>query len=534
MKRTIIITSIVVVLAIIAMIIISKLAGKKDLGTLFAEVKRGDFEVVVTTTGELQAEVSLDIRGPEGLAGRNMRFGSIKISDLVPEGTEVKAGDYVASLDRSSVDNTLKDELDRLESYETDLLKKQLDTTISLGNLRDDLVNLKFNMEEAEITLEQSQYEPPTTIRQAKIALEKAQRSYDQALSNYQLKIRQARADIRESELQVTKQRRKVADMQEIIQKFIITAPADGMVIYKREWGGAKRKVGSEISPWDPVVATLPDLTSMISKTYVNEIDVSKVKVGQPIRLTIDAFPEKSNTGTVVSVANIGEQLPNTDAKVFEVIIKMDGSDPDLRPSMTTGNQIITQTFHDVLYIPLETVFATADSIPFVYKKDGTRAVVVLGESNENDVIVEQGLKEGDKLYLSIPENAEKYRLTGEDLIAVIKERKKQKEAEEAARKINGNNRQGRGMMPGGFDPEQARQFMQNLTPEQREAMRQRAAGQGTGQGMTRGTGQGTGQGMTRGTSQGTGQGMTRGTGQGGPQGTQAATRTDTTAARQR
>ncbi|MCK7532909.1 MAG: hypothetical protein MZV63_18655 [Marinilabiliales bacterium] len=63
--------------------------------------------------------------------------------------------------------------------------------------------------------------------------------------------------------------------------------------------------------------------------------------------------------------------MPNTDAKVFEVITKVDGSDPILRPSMTTGNQIITQTFSDVIYIPLETVFATPDSVPFVYKKDG-------------------------------------------------------------------------------------------------------------------------------------------------------------------
>jgi len=471
MKRTIIITSIVVLLAVIAMIIISKLTGKEDMSTLFTEVRQGDFEVVVTTTGELQAEVSTDIKGPEGLASRNMRFGSIKISDLVPEGTEVKAGDYVATLDRSSVDNSLKDELDRLESYETDLLKKQLDTTISLGNLRDELLNLKFNMDEAEITLEQSKYEPPTTIRQARISLDKAQRSYEQAVSNYDLKVRQARADIRDTELQVAKQRRKVAEMQEIIQKFIISAPSDGMVIYKREWGGAKRKVGSEISPWDPVVATLPDLTSMISKTYVNEIDVSKVKTGQRVRLTVDAFPEKSYTGTVISVANIGEQLPNTDAKVFEVIMKIDGSDPILRPSMTTGNQIITKTFNDVTFIPLETVFATADSIPFVYKKDGSRQVVVLGESNENDVIVEQGLKEGERLYLTIPEDGEKFKLQGDDLIAIIKERKKQEAEEEAKRLQNGNQPQN--MMPENITPEKMREFMQNLTPEQREAMRQ-------------------------------------------------------------
>ena len=253
------------------------------------------------------------------------------------------------------------------------------------------------------------------------------------------------------------------------------------MVIYKREWNGAKRKVGSEISPWDPVVATLPDLTSMISKTYVNEIDVSKIKTGQKVRLTVDAFPEKTYTGNVISVANIGEQLPNTDAKVFEVIIKVDGSDPILRPSMTTGNQIITKTFGDVLYIPLETVFAAPDSVPFVYTKNGWRQVVVLGESNENDVIVEKGLSKGDKLYLSIPEEVDKFKLHGEELIAEIKERKKQ-QLEEQRRQQNSNPRAGG--MPGNMTPEQMREFMQNLTPEQREAMRQQrgAGGQVPGQ----------------------------------------------------
>lgn len=489
MKRTIIITAIIIVVAIIAMIVISKLSGKKDQGTLFSEVRKGDFEVVVTTTGELQAEVSTDIKGPEGLASRNMRFGGIKIQDLIAEGSEVKAGDYVATLDRSSVDNSLKDELDRLESFETELLKKQLDTTITLANLRDDLLNLRFNMEEAEITLEQSKYEPPTTIRQAKITLDKTQRSYEQSLSNYDLKVRQARADIKDTELQLGKQRRKVNEMQEIIQNFVIKAPSDGMVIYKREWNGAKRKVGSEISPWDPVVATLPDLSSMISKTYVNEIDVSKVKSGQEVRLTVDAFPEKSYTGVVMSVANIGEQLPNTDAKVFEVITKVDGSDPILRPSMTTGNQIITQTFKDVVYIPLETVFATADSVPFVYTKNGWRQVVVLGESNENDVIVEQGLEKGDKLYLSIPEEGDKFKLHGEDLIAIIKDRKKQK-ADEQMRQQNINPRAG--MMPPNMTPEQMREYMQNLTPEQREAMRAMRGSGGPGNMQRRPAGSGT------------------------------------------
>jgi hypothetical protein len=203
------------------------------------------------------------------------------------------------------------------------------------------------------------------------------------------------------------------------------------MVIYKRDRTNTKRKVGSSISPWDNVVATLPDMSSMISKTYVNEIDVSKVKPGQKVDIMVDAFPEKSYTGTVLSVANIGEQLPNTDAKVFEVQIKVDGTDPILRPSMTTGNKIVTKTIDNVLYIPLESVQAGTDSVPFVYMKNGNRQVVLLGESNENNVIIEQGLKEGDVLYLSTPEKPESFRLTGEDLIAVNKQRAREKKLEE-------------------------------------------------------------------------------------------------------
>jgi hypothetical protein len=150
---------------------------------------------------------------------------------------------------------------------------------------------------------------------------------------------------------------------------------------------------------------------------------------------------------------------------------------------MTTGNQIITQTFTDVIYIPLETVFATADSIPFIYRKDGTRQVVVLGESNENDIIVEQGLTKGDKLYLTIPEGGENFKMQGEDLIAVIKEKKRVKAEEE--KKLQQKNQ--RANINPNMTPEEMRAYMQNLTPEQREAMRQMRGGTGMGQGRQQG-----------------------------------------------
>jgi HlyD family secretion protein len=497
MKKKLIIAGIIVVVAVIALIVINKGATKKSVANLYAVAKKGQFDIVVTTTGELQAENSADIKGPDIAQNRNMRSMDIKIQDLIAEGTEIKAGDYVATLDRTTFDNTLKDELDKLATYETGLETAKLDTAVSLTNYRDNIKNLASSVDEAAITVSQSKFEPPTTQRQAQISLEKAQRSLDQAIRSYSLQVERARTNINNTIRTLNDEYQRVADLREVLTKFIITAPSPGMVIYKRDRTGTKRKVGSSISSFDNVVATLPDMSSMISKTYVNEIDVSKVKPGQKVDILVDAFPERAYTGNVINVANIGEQLPNADAKVFEVLIKVDGSDPILRPSMTTGNKIVTQVISDVIYIPLESVQSSVDSIPFVYTKDGHKQVVLLGESNENDVIVEQGIAAGQELYLNTPEKPEKFNRIGEDLIPIITERIKAKKEEElkarqeAERALEQRGRMGAGglNMGGG---------------QGRGGNRQGGTGTGQGQGGT-GFGQGQGQGGT-GFGQGQGQ----------------------------
>jgi hypothetical protein len=163
---------------------------------------------------------------------------------------------------------------------------------------------------------------------------------------------------------------------------------------------------------------------------YVNEIDVSKVVAGLKANITVDAFPDKTFTGSVLTVANIGEQLPNSDAKMFEVQIKIDGSDPSLRPSMTTTNKVIIKSFDNVTYIPSECVQAGIDSIPFVYEKNKTKHYVVLGESNEKNVIVEKGLDPGKQIYVSSPENTENFRVAGEELVNITRERNNLKRME--------------------------------------------------------------------------------------------------------
>jgi multidrug efflux pump subunit AcrA (membrane-fusion protein) len=165
--------------------------------------------------------------------------------------------------------------------------------------------------------------------------------------------------------------------------------------------------VGATISAWDNIVAELPDLSEMISKTYVNEIDISKIKLGQSVQIGIDAFPEKKFTGKVTEVANIGEQLQGTNAKVFEVKILVHEFDSILRPAMTTKNTILTATVDSVHFIPLESVFNN-DTLTFVYKKNGSQTIrqqIMVGLANDNEIIVKEGLTDGDEILLNAPEN---------------------------------------------------------------------------------------------------------------------------------
>lgn len=425
MKKRTLITIIVTAIVLLALIIYSAMSGKEKEVVLETEVQYGSFEIAVMITGELQAIRETEIKAPSSLRNRYLRIHRVKIQDLIPEGTVVDSGDWVATLDRSEADNSLKDMMDRLEQEESEYLRTRLDTTMQLRQLRDDLINLEFAMEEAEITLEQSQYEPPATIRQAEIELERATRAYKQASENYGLKEKQAKAEMRESEISLERDRRSVTMMNEVMTEFDIMAPSSGMVIYKKDWSGQKRTAGSEINTWDLAVATLPDLSTMISLTYVNEIDISKLDEGQQVKIGVDAFPEKKFTGEVIEVANIGQQLPNTDAKVFEVRIELNERDTILRPSMTTSNEVITQVLDSVLFIPLEAVHAN-DSLTYVYTRQGKKQLVVLGESNENNIIAEMGLEKGQKLYLSQPSNAESFDYAGLELLDEINRRKEE------------------------------------------------------------------------------------------------------------
>lgn len=387
-------------------------------------VKRGPFIGEVYSTGQLQAENSTFIEVPKELSSRNINIFEIQVTDLVDEGTVVQEGDFVASLDHSAIEEMITAGEDELKKALQALEDARIDTNINMSNLRDGLLNARVEVEEKKLVLEQSVYESPAVKRQAALDLERAEQNLLQLQRNYELKQRQAVNSVERAREEVRRDQETLRDIENLFEALDIVAPKQGMVIYSYDRLGTKIKVGSTVSRWAPRIAELPDLSSMISKTFINEIDISKVKVGQKVKVGVDAFPDKVFDGDVITVANIGQTLPNGDTKVFEVNIKLFGSDKDLRPAMTTSNVITINSLEDALYLPLEAVFKT-DSSRFVYTYNPglTRQIVELGVENANYAVVLRGLEEGMIVLLNAPANAEDLPLGGIEIYEDLKKR---------------------------------------------------------------------------------------------------------------
>lgn len=375
--------------------------------SITAEVLKGEFLNEVIISGEAQSTSLKNIDGPSNL--RKFRLNNIKIQDLIPEGTVVKAGDYVGKLDPSSVNEQIIDARLNLESAESKYLQEQLDTTLTLKQERTAIKDIEFNMKEDELELKQSIYESPTTIKQLEIKIERATRDLKEKKEDYSIKKRKAVAKMVEVGTEVSKIRAKLADLVALQASFTIYSDASGMVTYAKNWDGSKKKVGSDINAWNLTIATLPDLTKMESKTYSNEVDIRKLKKEQTVSVGFDAFPDITMDGVVTSVANVGENKRGSDIKLFQVLIKLKDSNANIRPGMTTSNRILIQKEEDVLMIPLEAVF-TKDSINYVYTDSGfsiSKKEIELGDSNEDVIIVTKGLNEKDVVYLSRPKGLE-------------------------------------------------------------------------------------------------------------------------------
>jgi len=386
------------------------LAGffKTKPASVIHTVKKEDFEAIISCKGEIQSERAVFITLPDVLGDRTLELWDTQIKDLIPEGSIVKKGDYVALLDQGRIKQLKESTEETLKRVLFNYNDEKIDTAVDLVALRNGLEQFVFDLELKKIEMEQSVYESPAFQRRAQMAYERAQRQLDAKIRAYQMTQKTFRIQVDREEERVNELTLRVQKYQQAFEEARITAPRDGMLIYGRTFGrGGSRKltIGSYVSRQSPLIATLPDLSVLVSETYVEEIYIAKIKVGDSARIFIDALKNQEKTGVISNISNVGQEMTGFDSKVFKVNIRISSDNNKIKPAMTTNNEIIISREQNVLVIPRQALF-TDGTRQFVYLKEfgGVKIRdVECGNESAKFVVVKKGLEEGDKIYLSKP-----------------------------------------------------------------------------------------------------------------------------------
>jgi len=370
------------------------------------KIRRGNLEVLVNCKGEVKGEKYTEINLPDIICDENLRVYQYKVSDAIPEGKAVRKGDYIAKLDDSQLMTNMRDIMQDKEKMDADLRNVMLDSAVNLSQRREAINNAKLDLEYLKIDLEQSKYESEAYQRKTLMNYQKAEIEVDKIRRNYLL-------DRNRTKLQVTRYQDRVADRQKRIDKYqkalaatTITTPEDGIVMFTKDRNGKPFGKDSQIDIWRPSIATLPDMSIAITETFVREIDISKIELGDSVRITIDALPDKIFPGKVIKIANIGEDHQDFDMKVFRVMIRFEHSDKDMKPGMNANSDIIVDSYSDKLLIPRKAIFEKNGKAVVYLKKGGSiteKEIQVVAE-NDQFSVVEKDIQEGDVVLMHQPE----------------------------------------------------------------------------------------------------------------------------------
>ncbi|NOY05966.1 MAG: efflux RND transporter periplasmic adaptor subunit [Chlorobi bacterium] len=399
--------------AVIVIILFIIPGGDTNLPTV--KVTRGEFNVLVVESGTVRSKNSFAVTAP-----RTRSMGTLQIVYLAPEGTTAKKGDVLVRFDPSAALKQIAEKENELKAALSDLDKLKAQQAADRASAEADFENAKLSFELAKISRERMQFESEARKREAELEFKKAELAFKQARLNLKNRDIVRKSELGNLRLRINQIKQDISDARKDMERLTIKAPISGLIVYETNWStGRKIAVGDQPWPGMPIIS-LPDLSEAQIVVSINEMDISKIKKGQKVLITPDAFPDRKYTGVIASVSQIGREKGfGSNIKVFECVIDVDKTDEILKPGITTTNKIIVSTFEDVLSLPIDAVFEK-EGRTFVYKREGGSFVpveITTGAQNENFVIVEKGLKEGDVVSLVDPEQ-------GTDIPAAVSDRK--------------------------------------------------------------------------------------------------------------
>lgn len=383
-------------------------------------VQKGDFLIPLTTKGELKAIHSISITVP--------RLGGIspRITRMVPEGTVVKKGDFLVQFDPSELLDRIHKRENELKNALAELRKLKADIESRQKELESELEIQHYSYQQAKLQLKQMEFESEARRRDRELAMKKAEISLKQA--QFKLKSQKLidEAALEKARLAVDQARSNLSEAQKNLKALTILAPADGLVVYNLIWGpSGRQKVKIGDMPWPgQAILEIPDLSQMKVATSVNEVDIDRVKKGQPVEVSIEALPGTHLTGHVTQIATLAHSDDVTREKVFDVTVTLDSTVQQLKPGMSATCKIVTDRLKDVLTVPVEAVFEKGGkSIVYVLTPRPKPREVVLGPTSKDFVVVKHGLKPGEKVSLLDP--TKPIRELGKEMPASTKPKKK-------------------------------------------------------------------------------------------------------------
>ena len=381
----------VLVLVVAGVLIAATSGGTKIDPSKLAKVDKGDLAKSVVATGKIEPITKVEIKS---------KASGIVKKLYVDYGDKVKKGQMLAELDRDEIRARVDQARAQLEA-----------SSASLSGTRADLERAKVDAEGPDVPMLKRAYDRAQGMAKEGVvsesALDDAQKNYvmsvnKQNVSKAQLQVLQAK--IGQAEGQVAQDRANLKQLEEQLGYTTIESPIDGIVLSRDvEIGDAVSSIlvlGSSAT----LVMTLGDTSEVYVKGKVDESDIGKVYLGQPARIKVESFKDKTFTGKVTKISPMGVEKDNV--TTFEVRVSINNPEGVLKAMMTANAEIILEEHKNVLQIPEGSIIYDKDKkasveIPDTKAKEGKKKVAVnIGISNGAKTELLSGLKEGDSVVL--------------------------------------------------------------------------------------------------------------------------------------
>jgi len=365
--------------------------GTKIEDSKLAKVTRDDLAKSVVATGKVEPITKVEVKS---------KASGIVKRLYVEYGDRVKKGQLLAQLDKEEIQAQVDQSRAALAAADANLKSAEADYERS-----------KVDAEGPDVPLLKRAYDRATGMANAGVvstsALEDAQKNYELALNKQNVAKAQMtvlKAKIAQSEAEVARDRANLKQLEEQLGYTDIESPIDGIVLSRDvEMGDAVSSIlvlGSSAT----LVMTLGDTSEVYVKGKVDESDIGKVYLGQPARIKVESFKEKTFNGKVTKISPMGVEKDNV--TTFEVRVSINNPGGELKAEMTANAEIILEEHKNVLQIPEGAIIYDKDKmasveIPDLHAKDGKRKVAVnIGISNGAKTEVLSGLKENDQVVL--------------------------------------------------------------------------------------------------------------------------------------